>query len=470
MQPAAPRSPLSEIVHVHQCLRQEVAEIAQLTRQAVADPSLIDGIRARMRLLVQVYTSHSSAEERHIIPELVELDAETRDELEEQHGNQAALLDRLEALMAQPVWTAECAAVADQLRASIVLHLRLEEEELLPLLCKRQPHQLGLLVAHVIGDRSSFVMESLLALADAALPQGDKAAFVDELRGAAKGSRFEDWLRAPRKRAPELRGELVPGPLAQPTQFNGLPGCAHYARGCRVVARCCGQLYTCAQCHAEAQGHALESDCVWCMTCGAVQAHAGERCVRCQAQFGAYTCAECGIYELRASERIYHCPYCGVCRKGVGLGVDFFHCFVCSADVSTTLRGHTCVEGSTCNACAICCEDLFSLRAPVHHVPCGHLLHRACFEQAVRADFRCPQCRKAMIDMRDVWRRVDALASQRPPVARAAADARRWRCWDCGHETAASASAVADLVREGVIGIALGERCAGCGGYNTTAL
>lgn len=80
------------------------------------------------------------------------------------------------------------------------------------------------------------------------------------------------------------------------------------------------------------------------------------------------------------NRQIYHCPYCNLCRVGKGLGVDYFHCMNCNACLSRSLSLHVCREKSFEDNCPICHEDFFSSTAPVKALPCGHMMHSACFQ------------------------------------------------------------------------------------------
>lgn len=53
-----------------------------------------------------------------------------------------------------------------------------------------------------------------------------------------------------------------PGPGSEAVTWHdregGVLGCAHYARGAQLVAPCCGRVYTCRQCHDEAEDHVMD--------------------------------------------------------------------------------------------------------------------------------------------------------------------------------------------------------------------
>lgn len=80
------------------------------------------------------------------------------------------------------------------------------------------------------------------------------------------------------------------------------------------------------------------------------------------------------------NREIYHCPYCNLCRVGKGLGIDYFHCMNCNACMSRSLSLHICREKCFEDFCPICHEFIFTSSAPVKALPCGHLMHSACFQ------------------------------------------------------------------------------------------
>jgi hypothetical protein len=78
-------------------------------------------------------------------------------------------------------------------------------------------------------------------------------------------------------------------------------GCDHYARKCRIVAPCCGEVFWCRLCHDAAKEdgetnpklqHKINRydirECV-CAVCG-LQQPVSNTCQRCATVFGAYHC------------------------------------------------------------------------------------------------------------------------------------------------------------------------------------
>lgn len=107
-------------------------------------------------------------------------------------------------------------------------------------------------------------------------------------------------------------------------------GCQHYKRNVKLQCFTCNKWYTCRLCHDAAEDHALprrETKNMLCMICGTAQ-RAAEICTHCTGRAANYYCDICHLWEDDPNRSIYHCNDCGICRVGVGLGKDFFHCKV----------------------------------------------------------------------------------------------------------------------------------------------
>jgi hypothetical protein len=81
-----------------------------------------------------------------------------------------------------------------------------------------------------------------------------------------------------------------------------LRGCAHYERGCKVVAPCCGREFGCRMCHDEEEGAHCDEKFdrsavthVICLECHARQPPA-IACVACGVDFGHYVCLKCNLF------------------------------------------------------------------------------------------------------------------------------------------------------------------------------
>ena len=109
-------------------------------------------------------------------------------------------------------------------------------------------------------------------------------------------------------------------------------GCKHYSRGAQLVAACCGAAHVCRFCHDEAEDHTIDRFAtreMVCMRCGESDGRLPRRAARARGA-GQVLSARCASFWDDA-EDAYHCPFCNVCRRGKGLGKDFFHCMPRSA-------------------------------------------------------------------------------------------------------------------------------------------
>lgn len=127
--------------------------------------------------------------------------------------------------------------------------------------------------------------------------------------------------------SPVRSSEEREGDIEEQTQTLG---CQHYRRNVKLQCSTCDRWYTCRLCHDEVEDHVLirrATKNMLCMICGSAQ-RAGEFCVECGERAAWYYCDVCKLWDNDPSKSIYHCNDCGICRKGLGLGKDFFHCKV----------------------------------------------------------------------------------------------------------------------------------------------
>lgn len=107
-------------------------------------------------------------------------------------------------------------------------------------------------------------------------------------------------------------------------------GCQHYKRNVKVQCYECKRWYTCRHCHDAVEGHNLNrtrTQNMLCMACGTPQ-RAADHCKVCETPAACYYCDICKLWDNNSKKKIYHCPDCGICRRGEGLGKDFYHCKV----------------------------------------------------------------------------------------------------------------------------------------------
>lgn len=75
---------------------------------------------------------------------------------------------------------------------------------------------------------------------------------------------------------------------------------------------------------------------------------------------------------------------------------------------------HKCIENVSRQNCPICLEDIHTSRIVAHVLPCGHLLHRTCYEEMLKEGYRCPLCMHSALDMTRYWRQLDDEVAQTP--------------------------------------------------------
>jgi zinc finger-like protein len=186
----------------------------------------------------------------------------------------------------------------------------------------------------------------------------------------------------------------------------GVLGCAHYQRGCRIVAKCCGRMYVCRVCHDDAEDHAIDrfaTEQMQCMHCFAVQPVAAccaqAACPSAGAPLARYYCPICRLWEDAPGRDIFHCTAgCGMCRVGKGLGIDVEHCPLCNLCYTKSSAVHQCPPERVNERCPMCLEQMRSSRTPTVITNCGHQMHQACYMRCLDySNIGCPICRKSLL-------------------------------------------------------------------------
>ncbi|CAN6901227.1 unnamed protein product, partial [Brassica oleracea] len=154
---------------------------------------------------------------------------------------------------------------------------------------------------------------------------------------------------------------------------------------------------------------------------------------------------------------IYHCPYCNLCRLGKGLGIEYFHCMKCNACMSRTLVEHVCREKCLEDNCPICHEYIFTSNSPAKALPCGHVMHSACFQEYTCSHYTCPICSKSLGDMKVYFRMLDALLAEQKMPDEYLNQTQVILCNDCGRKGNAPYHW-------------LYHKCSCCASYNTRLL
>lgn len=243
---------------------------------------------------------------------------------------------------------------------------------------------------------------------------------------------------------------------------NDILGCPHYQRNCKVECPTCLKWYPCRFCHdQEITDHKLtrnEVKHILCMFCTTPQEPTDNYCIECDKELANYFCSICKLYDNDDKKDIYHCDKCGICRLGLGLGKDYFHCDTCNICLSIDLKhSHKCVNNTTHCNCPICNEYLFTSVTKVVFMGCGHLIHESCYKDLTQHSYKCPICKKSVVNMDTQFRILDQEILQQPlPMPY-----KLWRCIISCNDCKGKSNVAYHL---------LGLKCKYCNSYNTNQL
>jgi hypothetical protein len=258
---------------------------------------------------------------------------------------------------------------------------------------------------------------------------------------------------------------LSPADLTPSYHHGDTLGCRHYQRNCKLECPTCLGWFACRFCHDEAAAaapapHKLVRSHVrhiLCMACGTPQAP-GRDCIACGTEMAHYFCRKCVLYDNDATKDIYHCDRCGICRLGLGLGRDYFHCDVCNICLLIDLKErHRCVANTTHCNCPVCHEFLFTLVSKVVFMRCGHLIHHRCYHELVKHSYRCPLCKRTVLDAERQFRVLEQEILQLPlppPYC-------HWSCTVSCNDCKGKSNVAYHV---------LGLRCAYCKSFNTNQI
>ncbi|PHH90713.1 hypothetical protein CDD83_2867 [Cordyceps sp. RAO-2017] len=262
-------------------------------------------------------------------------------------------------------------------------------------------------------------------------------------------------------RQPKSPGNSTPTKTPpSPPDVSPPLGCQHYERNVKLQCSTCHKWHTCRFCHDSKEDHTLirkETKNMLCMLCGTPQ-RASEACIKCNEPAAQYYCNICKLWENRQSRPIYHCNDCGICRRGLGLGKDFFHCKTCRACITTSIQSsHKCIERSTDCDCPICGEYMFTSPKRVVFMSCGHSIHKKCYDQHMKVSYKCPICNKSLANMETQFRNLDVAIQSQPMPPEFRDTKATVLCNDCSGRSTVSYHW-------------LGLKCSICRSYNTVEL
>ncbi|KAF9357983.1 hypothetical protein BGX26_002716 [Mortierella sp. AD094] len=291
-----------------------------------------------------------------------------------------------------------------------------------------------------------------------AISFGEKASMIQRLMSP----NWHDSRKAPEQQSGGDSGVTTEEDLKTTyhDQENGVLGCKHYKRGCKLKANCCGKWFNCRFCHDDVCDHSIvrnETKMMLCMHCKVIQS-AAQNCCSCQAQMAHYFCDVCKLWDDDSQKPIYHCDDCGICRIGNGLNQDFFHCKKCNICMHINLKdNHKCIERNLECDCPICGEYMFTSTTTVIFMPCGHSIHAKCHEEYVKTSYQCPTCWKALADMSRYYQKIDSILAEQTMPPEYANIFSTVLCNDCE-------------VKSQVPYHFLYHKCDKCKGYNTKVL
>ncbi len=238
------------------------------------------------------------------------------------------------------------------------------------------------------------------------------------------------------------------------TQTQPVIQCSHYQRGCDMKCPTCQKFYPCRLCHDEHEDHKLDRfkvETVKCRKCGR-EGMPSQNCLACGHLFGKYYCATCHLWDSSGKD-IFHCDKCGICR--VGKREDWVHCDKCNHCYNPNFQ-HKCIENSTKTNCPICGDYIFDSHDQISILKCGHAIHAKCLKNMLKHDYRCPFCKKTVVDgIQEQWRVYDMLAEFEPIPEEFKNKRLVILCNDC--ETKSDIKFSFEFLK-----------CAHCGGYNTS--
>lgn len=190
--------------------------------------------------------------------------------------------------------------------------------------------------------------------------------------------------------------------------------CSHYEKKCHQFSFTCCSIYDpCVRCHQERKICSdISLEKVTCDNCN-LQQTPSSSCIGCNTVFGDYSCLICNIWTNKKDT--FHCSKCGICRRGTRETTthcdDCNMCFFNNQGISHICKSKNYQE----NCCSICHENLFSTQQEYISLLCSHYIHKDCFYKAIEHNnYKCPQCKKSMINMSEHWKLLDNLVEQHP--------------------------------------------------------
>lgn len=203
----------------------------------------------------------------------------------------------------------------------------------------------------------------------------------------------------------------------QINQGNHANNCEHFTTGVKQCSQfkfdCCNTVYPCKKCHKNKCDKSPLISTISCLNCNLEQ-EPSNVCIRCNIQFSKNYCNKCRIW---TDKNIRHCESCGCCRvihEDAPPDLQLYHCHVCNM-CSYDKQSHICVGYNLKEQnCSVCDVSVYNSILSNYILPCKHILHADCVNKMLTHNqFKCPICRKSMIDMNINWMQIrNSIISQ----------------------------------------------------------
>ncbi|KAG6403985.1 hypothetical protein SASPL_136219 [Salvia splendens] len=495
--------PMDAIFYFHRGLIKDLEYLVILSCKLAADVGFLSEFKKHFELLRTIYQIHSDSEDEIAFPALESKEAlhnisqsysldhelgskyftktsiilEEISELHDQQGSNEtrARLDKL-FLEIHRNCLSMCKVLCD--------HMYREEVEIFPLFRESfSVDEEEKIIGRMLGTMGAEMLKKVITWLMAHLITVEQQAMVSIWLKVAKNTKFDEWLRewwegmaehavsrveegfrppdAPMEVVSTYHNGDIPGQVPSYRDPLGETfGCKHYKRNCKLLTPCCDKLYTCIRCHDEQTDHSVDRKAVtemMCMKCMVIQP-IGQKCMSqsCNGfSMGSYYCRICKLFD--DERQIYHCPYCNICRVGMGLGIDYFHCMKCNGCMGKALVVHTCREKRMEDNCPVCKECIFASYTALKALPCGHVMHSSCFQNYICSDYTCPSCSKSLGDMQVFFGMLDSMLAEAKIPEEYSGRTQVILCNDCEQNGTASFHW-------------LYHKCSNCGSYNTRML
>ncbi|WZZ68298.1 hypothetical protein YC2023_079668 [Brassica napus] len=421
------RKPIDLLFFFHKAMKVDLDYLVSGSARLASDSSFLMEFQQRFHLIKLFYQIHSNAEDEIAFPapeakgklQKITHSFSIDHELETKHFDKVSLIlnemSELNMLVSTMKYERLCLSLQEICRSMHKIlseHFKQEETELWCLFrgcftIEEQEKIIGCMLGRISGETLKDMIPWLMD----SLTSDEQHDAMSLWLQATRGTMFVDWLNE------WYNGHII---KEEAREANNIK-----------------------------YEHLKHIEKMMCMKCLMIQP-IGANCsnASCKSSIGSYFCKICKLFDDERS--IYHCPYCNLCRVGEGLGIDYFHCMKCNACLSCSLKEHVCRENWLEVDCPICCEYIFTSRTVIKPLPCGHLMHSACFQEYTRSNYTCPVCSKSLGDMKSYFKMLDELLAEEKMPDEYSNKTQVILCNDCG--------------RKGY------RKCTSCGSYNSKLL